>query len=136
MLGNERRYFVVLDEINNTWRILDSRHPSLAGKDLSEDLPDDSPAVIILTEGMFEVLLEEAQSKGLLPKGVTSNALEENKKTMEENSRLSKETEELRDIILDLKGQVEKTYNPTRHAIDALLKITSMEQVSRQTERE
>ena len=47
------QYVATKDETTQAWRILDTWHEDLRMMEPDADIPDDSPAVTILTEGAF-----------------------------------------------------------------------------------
>jgi hypothetical protein len=62
----EVQYTANKDETTNTWRILDTWHNDLMNLGPDDEIPDDSPAVKILTEGAFIALVKEASRLGVL----------------------------------------------------------------------
>ena len=62
----DQQYIAHRDETTHTWRILDSWHETLSNYDVDDDVADDSPAIKILTEGEFIVLIREAARIGML----------------------------------------------------------------------
>tara|TARA_R100001082_G_C4289782_1_gene127664 strand:- start:47 stop:490 length:444 start_codon:yes stop_codon:yes gene_type:complete len=64
--GRDQQWVATKDEVTNTWRILNTWHDSLKSMDVEDDIPDDSPAVTILTEGAFISLIREAARLGIL----------------------------------------------------------------------
>jgi len=64
--GREQQWVATKDETTNTWRILNTWHESLKSMDPEEDIPDDSPAVTIVTEGAFIALFREAARLGVI----------------------------------------------------------------------
>lgn len=64
--GREQQWVATKDGTTNTWRILNTWHESLKSMDPEEDIPDDSPAVIIVTEGAFIALFREAARLGVI----------------------------------------------------------------------
>ena len=62
----DQQYIANRDETTKTWRILDSWHESLSAYSVDDDVPDDSPAIKILSEGEFIVLVREAARIGIL----------------------------------------------------------------------
>ena len=70
-IGNSLRerdvqYVAVKDETTHTWRILDTWHDDLKSYGEEDDVPDDSNAVTILTDGGFISLVREATRLGVL----------------------------------------------------------------------
>ena len=64
--GRDQQWVATKDEVTNTWRILDTWHDSLKSMDVEDDIPDDSPAVTIITEGAFIALFREAARLGVV----------------------------------------------------------------------
>ena len=63
-LGNMLRerdvqYTALKDEVTNTWRILDTWSDDLKNLSPDDDIPDDSKAVTILTEGGFLAIFKQ-----------------------------------------------------------------------------
>lgn len=72
MLGSslrqfEKQYICSRDD-KGTWRIVDLWHKELEGVNLEDDIPDDHPAIKILTEGEFLELINEAKRLGMMQK--------------------------------------------------------------------
>jgi len=71
MMGNmlrdrDQQFIAHRDEATHTWRLLDAWHETLGSYNVDDDVPDDSPAIKILTEGEFIVLIREAARIGIL----------------------------------------------------------------------
>lgn len=74
--GKLDKYQITFNKITGTWRILDIQNESikkiqnfdLEGVDI--DIPDDSPAVTILTDAMFSKLIATAIKEGVLDESV------------------------------------------------------------------
>ena len=64
--GRDQQWVATKDEVTNTWRILDTWHSSLKAMDIEDDIPDDSPAVTVITEGAFIALFTEAARLGVV----------------------------------------------------------------------
>ena len=62
----EVQYIALRDETSKTWRILDTWNEALKELDMEDDIPDDNPAVSILTESAFTALIKEAARLGVL----------------------------------------------------------------------
>ena len=54
------QYVAHRDETTQTWRILDTWHESLMDLGPEDEIPDNSPGVMIITEGAFIALVKEA----------------------------------------------------------------------------
>jgi len=133
---NEQRYVATKDE-TNTWRILDAWHEALKQADAEDDIPDDSPAVTVLSEGMFNALIMEAGSLGELVNASFSNqATEEYEYELNTDHT---EIEEQKVEIARLQKQVNsvqsrpkrsENYDLKERAIDNILKLVSMQDVA------
>ena len=75
--GREQQWVATKDETTNTWRILNTWHESLKSMDPEEDIPDDSPAVTLVTEGAFIALFREAARLGVIENASFGNNSEE-----------------------------------------------------------
>jgi len=64
--GRDQQWVATKDDVTNTWRILDTWHSSLKAMDIEDDIPDDSPAVTVITEGAFIALFREAARLGVV----------------------------------------------------------------------
>ena len=64
--GRDQQWVATKDEVTNTWRILNTWHDSLKAMNVDDDIPDDSPAVTIITEAAFIALFREAARLGVL----------------------------------------------------------------------
>ena len=67
LAGSEQQYVANKDDKTATWRILDTWHEDLKKlQDAEEEIPDDSEAVKVLSEGQFIALIKEAARLGVL----------------------------------------------------------------------
>ncbi len=96
----EIQYVAMKDETTQTWRILDTWHEALKNLDPDDDVPDDSAAVNVLTEGKFLALVKEAARLGVLQNVNLSN--------VEEVEELENHVLDLEKEIADLNSQVTK----------------------------
>ena len=87
----EIQYVAMKDDTTQTWRILDTWHEELKNLDPDDEIPDDSKAVNVLTEGQFLSIVKEAARLGVLQNVNLSNV---------------EEVEELEDKILSLEEEI------------------------------
>lgn len=67
----EKRYRVSYNKTTGTWRLLDTWHESMTKVvDWNSDIPDDCPALVIITDEGFTTLAMEAARLGILGKAV------------------------------------------------------------------
>ena len=90
--GMDQQYVATKDE-KGTWRILNAWHDEVKMMNAEEDVPDDSPAVTVLTEGEFIALIKEAARAGVL-----------------ENANFGTGEAELESIILDKDQEIQKLH--------------------------
>ena len=130
----EVQYTAHRDEVTNTWRILDTWHEDLVNLGPDDDIPDDSSAVTILTEGGFISLVKEAARLGVL-----QNA------AFEGHTALEDENIALREQILALEKNISSKSEEIQHvnksesfllkemAMQTMLKLTSMSDIENLT---
>ena len=130
----EAQYTANRDEVTNTWRILDTWHEDLVNLGPDDEVPDDSSAVTVLTEGGFISLVKEAARLGVL-----QNA------AFEGHTALEDENIALREKILELEKNVSSKSEEIQHvnksesfllkemAMQTMLKLTSMSDIENLT---
>ena len=146
MMGNmlrerDTQYIAVRDEASRTWRILDSWHETLSAYSVEDEVPDDSPAIKILTEGEFIVLVRDAARIGILENANLGNdepnmdfdiISEEHESTV---SEMEKELVQYRTEIAQLKAanqelnvkvQRSEGFELKEMAMNSILKLTAM----------
>ena len=140
--GRDQQYVAAKDEITNTWRVLDTWHVSLKTTEVEDDVPDDSPAVTVLTEGAFIALIKEAARTGML-ENASLNADTVSIEIDQLNGELMEMKEKL--VIyekenISLKQNLQESHNlsePFRiksKAMEAVLKLAAMSDIERISE--
>ena len=122
------QYVASKDEITHTWRILNTWSDALKNLQVEDEVPDDSPAVTVLTEGEFIALVKEAARLGVLEHA---------------NFSADVDTTELDDMISDrdkeistLQGQLDQVvdhseeYDLKEKAMDSIVKLVSLQDVA------
>ena len=66
MMAESGQQYVALKDETGTWRVLNTWHEDLKNMNADDDIPDNSSAVIVLSEGQFIALIKEAGSQGVL----------------------------------------------------------------------
>jgi hypothetical protein len=66
MMAESGQQYVALKDEAGTWRVLNTWHEDLKSMNADDDIPDESPAVTVLSEGQFIALVKEAGSQGVL----------------------------------------------------------------------
>ena len=118
LTGTEAQYVAMKDD-KGTWRVLNTWHDDIKNLDADSDIPDDSTAVAILSEGQFIALIKEAASLGVL-----QNATFGTGEAELENTILEKDHEilELRNELMKLKEDTSKVIQDNTHSEDYILR--------------
>ena len=132
----EVQYTANKDETTNTWRILDTWHNDLMNLGPDDEVPDDSSAVTILTEGAFIALVKEAARQGVLQNANLGGS--------DSDEELMEKDEEIADLkaLLGTQGKKVETKIPKRTegymlkemAMTNILKIVSIADIESLTE--
>tara|TARA_Y100000310_G_C20605964_1_gene775494 strand:+ start:50 stop:484 length:435 start_codon:yes stop_codon:yes gene_type:complete len=139
--GRDQQYVASKDDVTNTWRVLDTWHEALKQLQVDDDVPDDSPAVTILTEGGFIALVKEAARRGILENSSFGTGEAEHEAALLDKAQ---ELQALREnmLVKDLEiEKLQKRINSTEdyvlkeRAMDAILKLAAMSDVSNLTTR-
>ena len=150
MLGNmlrdrEQQYIANKDETTQTWRILDTWHDALRSLSPEDEVPDDSEAVTILTEGAFISLIKEAGRLGVLQNASSpliddepiSDTLEEeySEELQNKEAEIHNKEEEItgykREIeVLKIKANESETFKIKEKALAAVIKLAAMSDVT------
>ena len=88
--ANEQQYVAKKDD-SGTWRVLNTWHEDLKPLNADDEIDENSPAVVVLSEGQFISLIKEASRVGVL-----------------ENANFGSEDGELEAIILDRDQEIQK----------------------------
>ena len=136
MLGSslrqfEKQYICSRDD-KGTWRIVDLWHKELEGVNLEDDIPDDHPAIKILTEGEFLELINEAKRLGMMQKmeesGEFSISADAYDSVCAERDNLRMELESPSTtnsrVVVDSEGS--ESFQLANKKLDTLLKLSSL----------
>ena len=139
VIGNMLRdrnnqYVATKDETTQAWRILDTWHEDLRMMEPDADIPDDSPAVTILTEGAFISLVKEAARMGVLQNAAFTEQTEIDKELLAKDTELL----EMREKLVQYEEEVftltqrpdrSESYALKEMAMTTLVKLTTMADV-------
>ena len=142
----DQQYIAHRDEGTHTWRILDAWHQELVSFGVDDDVPDDSPAIKILTEGEFIVLIREAARLGILENAHLGNesstegadfdiiSEEHSAEVKKIEAELVQYKEQVRDLQqqnqhLMTKVQRSEGFELKEMALNSILKLTAMADV-------
>ena len=142
VIGNALRdrdvqYVAGKDETTHTWRILNTWSDELKTLGVEDEVPDDSEAVTVLTEGEFIALIKEAARLGVLENATfgTGEIAELEAVILDKDQEIQKLNEE----ILSLKDDKSEVIRQSSHteeyelkekAMDNILKLVSLQDVS------
>ena len=139
VIGNMLRdrnnqYVATKDETTQAWRILDTWHEDLRMMEPDADIPDDSPAVTILTEGAFISLVKEAARMGVLQNAAFTEQTEIDKELLAKDTELLEMREKLvqyEEEVLTLTQRPDRSesYALKEMAMTTLVKLTTMADV-------
>ena len=130
-LGNVLRerdiqYTALKDELTNTWRILDTWSNELKNLSPEDDIPDDSKAVVVITEGGFLAIIREAARLGVLENvsfdNTTGDGNEEELQEMKE--KLVKYEKEI--ATLRVVSNESESFKLKEKALGVVLKLAAM----------
>lgn len=129
--GGDQQYVAVKDT-TGTWRVLNTWHNDLKLLDADSDIPDDSEAITILSEGQFIALIKEAASQGVLSNATFNNNNEELENELtevcNERDQLKEELEKVNSI--QSKPKRSEKYDLKEKAMDSILKLVSMQDMA------
>ena len=137
MLSDSGQQYVANKDDNGTWRILDTWHQDLKMLNDDDDIPDDSTAVKILSEGEFIALIKTAGSLGVLENAtfgpgeseLESIILDRDQEIQSLNEKMLKLKEEKSEITRDVTHS--EDYELKEKAMDNILKLVSMQDMTK-----
>ena len=134
--GSEQQYIALKDE-TGTWRILDTWHDDLKHLDVEDEVPDNSEAVVVFSEGQFIALIKEAGRLGILANAtfgsdVNTESEADFLERDQEFQLLSKQLEELKEENVNLSKQASHSegYELKEQALNSILKLVSMQEMA------
>ena len=141
LAGSSDQQYIAIKDSAETWRILNTWHEDLKMMNADEDVPDDSEAVTILSEGQFIALIKEAARQDVLSNVSFSNdnseeyeadLAEKDTKIAElvaDNTKLKTDLER-RKSELEYKSQHSEDYDLKEKAMDSILKLVSIQDMA------
>ena len=141
MIGNmlherDQQYVATKDDTTRTWRILDTWNEELRKLQPEDDIPDNSSAVIILSEGAFIALIKEAARLGVLDNATFGTGEAELEATIldkdQEIQRLNEEILRLKENNSEVVRNISHSeeYELKEKAMNNILKLVSLQDVS------
>lgn len=141
LAGSSDQQYIAIKDSAETWRILNTWHEDLKMMNADEDVPDDSEAVTILSEGQFIALIKEAASQDVLSNVSFSNdnseeyeadLAEKDTKIAElvaDNTKLKTDLER-KNSELEYKSQHSEDYDLKEKAMDSIVKLVSIQDMA------
>ena len=137
MMNENGQQYVAIKDDKNTWRILDTWHADLKMLNADDDIPDDSPAVVALSEGQFIALIKEAGSLGVLENAnfgtgeaeLEATILDRDQEIQRLNEEILKLKEQKSEVIRDVEHS--EDYQLKEKAMDNILKLVSMQDMTK-----
>ena len=133
VMGNMLRdrdvqYVASKDETTHTWRILNTWSDELENLQVEDEVPDDSPAVTVLTEGEFIALVKEAARLGVLEHANFSANVD----TTELDDIISDRDKEINALQVQLEQKTDHSedYDLKEKAMDSIVKLVSLQDVA------
>ena len=131
--GRDQQWVATKDEVTNTWRILDTWHDSLKSMDVEDDIPDDSPAVTIVTEGAFISLFREAARLGVLENASFSSNDETYELELQDRETIIRELRaqlEQKPSVIETKSTLSESKAFKLEIADRMMKLAWLDEVS------
>ena len=124
--GREQQYVASKDDKTQTWRVLDTWHEALKAMQVEDEIPDECPAITILTEGAFIALVKEAARMGILENATFGTGEAEHEAALLDKSQ---EVQKLREEMLTKDLEIEKLQKRINSTEDYVLKERAMESI-------
>jgi len=131
--GRDQQWVATKDAVTNTWRILDTWHESLKSMDVEDDVPDDSPAVTVITEGAFISLFREAARLGILENasfGADNEAYEIELQDRETTIKELRAQLEQKPSVIETKPTLSESKAFKLEIADRMMKLAGLDEVS------
>jgi len=131
--GREQQWVATKDDTTNTWRILNTWHDSLKSMDVEDDIPDDSPAVTIITEGAFISLFREAARLGVLENASFASTDETYELELQDREETIKELKaqlEQKLSVIETKPTLSESKAFKLQIADRMMKLAGLDEVS------
>tara|TARA_R110002074_G_scaffold307466_3_gene478306 strand:+ start:284 stop:730 length:447 start_codon:yes stop_codon:yes gene_type:complete len=139
MMAESGQQYVALKDETGTWRVLNTWHEDLKNMNADDDIPDNSSAVIVLSEGQFIALIKEAGSQGVLENVNFTSDVDTTELEHEIESK-NIEIDRLRAELDKTNGEKQKIERVASHseefelkekAMDNILKLVSMQDMTK-----
>lgn len=121
------RYRIFYSKEQNVFRVLDTWHPIIKNLNLEEnpDIPDNSPAIKLISGEEVNALIGELIKLGWLDKLISAKMQNEIKAAPRNKSTTDLIVEKITEITLDDRGKPESHGSVSKDAVSALKEIAS-----------
>ena len=139
MMAESGQQYVALKDETGTWRVLNTWHEDLKSMNADDDIPDESSAVTVLSEGQFIALVKEAGSQAVL-ENVNFTSDVDTAELEHEIESKDIEIDKLRAELDKTNGEKQKIERVASHseefelkekAMDNILKLVSMQDMTK-----
>jgi len=139
MMNQSGQQYVAIKDDKNTWRVLDTWHADLKMLNADDDIPDDSPAVVALSEGQFIALIKEAASSGVLENANFSSDVDTSELEYEletKDIKIKDLEEEIHNLtkektVVERAASRSEEFELKEKAMDNILKLVSMQDMTK-----
>ena len=139
MMNESGQQYVAIKDDKNTWRILDTWHADLKMLTADDDIPDDSNAVIALSEGQFIALIKEAASAGVLENANFSSDVDMSELEYEletKDIKIKDLEEEIHNLtkekrVVERAASHSEEFELKEKAMDNIIKLVSMQDMTK-----
>tara|TARA_R100001530_G_scaffold127495_1_gene96728 strand:+ start:285 stop:740 length:456 start_codon:yes stop_codon:yes gene_type:complete len=128
LLSGLDQQYVALNDDTGTWRILNTWSEDLKSLNADDEIPDDSTAVTVLSEGQFIALIKEAGRLGVLA-NATIGGSSGDPAFGEELVKQDQEIDSLRQQLSRMQEEKVQILRETSHSEDYELKEKAMESI-------
>ena len=126
LAGSSDQQYIAIKDSAETWRILNTWHEDLKMMNADEDVPDDSEAVTLISEGAFIAVVREASRLGVLQNATYGTGEAEYESLILEKEQ---EIQKLNEQILNLEEDKSQVIRDVSHSEDYELKEKAMESI-------
>ena len=140
LLSGLDQQYVALNDDAGTWRILNTWSEDLKALNSDDEIPDNSSAVTLLSEGQFIALIKEAGRLGVLANvggssmptiGFEEDLASQAEEIAELKQQLSKAQEERMQILRETSHS--EDYDLKQRAMESILKLAAMSDMAKLT---
>lgn len=125
----EQQYVATREDGTGTWRILDTFHKSLEELDPDDEIPNDHPAITLVSEGAFIALIKEAAAQGVLENANLKHSEAADKEAQARDMRV----EELQKALEKATQEpaLSESFRLKKLVAEALLKLTTQDELGK-----